>query len=77
MAHIVDLSQYRKARKAPPRRDIAPVSAYKPEPHFFCQRCESEQFKLFSSGEVHCDNCGARMRNLSVSDTPSSQGAES
>jgi ribosomal protein L37AE/L43A len=76
MAHIVDLSQYREARKPAQRRDSAPVSAYKPEPHFFCQRCESEQFKLFSSGIVHCGHCGARMRNLSVSDTPGSQGAE-
>jgi ribosomal protein L37AE/L43A len=76
MAHIVDLSRYREARKPAPHRDTAPVSAYKPEPHFFCQRCESEQFKLFSSGVVHCAHCGARMRNLSVSDTPGSQGAE-
>ena len=57
-------------------RDSAPVSAYKPEPHFFCQRCESEQFKLFSSGIVHCGHCGARMRNLSVTDTPNSQSTE-
>jgi ribosomal protein L37AE/L43A len=76
MAHIVDLTEYREARKPAPRRDSAPASAYKPEPHFFCQRCESEQFKLFSSGIVHCGHCGARMRNLSVTDTPNSQSTE-
>jgi ribosomal protein L37AE/L43A len=75
MAHIVDLAHYRKARK-PARRDVVPAAASKPEPHFYCLRCEGDQFKLFSTGMVHCAHCGARMRNLSVADTPGAPGTE-
>jgi ribosomal protein L37AE/L43A len=53
-----------------------PAAAYKPEPHFYCLRCEGDQFKLFSTGMVHCAHCGARMRNLSVADTPGAPGTE-
>ena len=31
---------------------------------WFCTRCDSETFRVFSTGNIHCANCGARMRNL-------------
>jgi ribosomal protein L37AE/L43A len=75
MATIVDLSEYRSARKAE-RRDVpAPEAGIKPGPHYFCTRCETDRFKLFSSGTVHCAQCGALMRNITV--TESEQGKTS
>lgn len=74
MAHIVDLSEYRRRRR-PARRASAtpapvPVAAGRPGPHYFCLRCNAETFKCFSTGIVHCAQCGARMRNLAISETP-------
>lgn len=37
-------------------------------PFYYCQKCEGQSFRLFSSGEVLCGGCGARMRNLAVSE---------
>lgn len=77
MAQIVTLSEYRKA--AAPRR--AAVSATTPQqpagtphgaPHYFCLRCDTDQFKLYPGGTVHCAHCGALMRNITVSDKGSS-----
>jgi len=33
-------------------------------PRFFCLACDTDQFKIYSSGAIHCVNCGARIRNL-------------
>jgi len=72
MARIVNLSEYRKAR-APARPSAA---APDPAAHYFCLRCDTDQFKLFPSGAVNCARCGALMRNLAVSSSPSSQEAD-
>jgi DNA-directed RNA polymerase subunit RPC12/RpoP len=67
-AHIVDLSEYRRLHRPPPRTPAgAPASA---EPHYYCLRCESDAFRLSEGGTVHCVQCGARMRNLLVSERP-------
>ncbi len=68
MATIVNLSDYRLARAAEPRETPAPQAGIKPAPHYFCTRCETDRFKLFSSGSVNCAGCGALMRNISVSE---------
>jgi DNA-directed RNA polymerase subunit RPC12/RpoP len=34
--------------------------------HYFCMRCDSDQFRLYSGGEVHCAKCGSLMQNLSI-----------
>ena len=67
MATIVNLSDYRGERKA--GRRTPPEAGIKPGPHYFCTRCESDGFKLFSSGVVHCAQCGALMRNITVAET--------
>lgn len=71
MAQIVSLSEYRKT--GTPRRAV--TSATKPlqgAPHYFCLRCDTDQFKLFPGGTVHCAHCGALMRNITVADKGSS-----
>jgi hypothetical protein len=75
MAQIVSLSEYRKAGS--PRRErgaaTAPLHAKaQSAPHYFCLRCDTDQFKLFPAGTVHCAHCGALMRNITVSDKGSS-----
>ncbi len=68
MATIVDLSDFRATRTAEPREAPAPQAGIKPGPHYFCTRCETDRFRLFSSGSVHCAQCGALMRNITVAD---------
>jgi hypothetical protein len=61
MENIVRLDDYRKPRK--PARAKAPDA-----PRFFCLSCDTDQFKLYASGSVHCASCGALIRNIGVSD---------
>jgi len=68
MATIVNLSEYRSPRRAAQRETPAPQAGIKAGPHYFCTRCETDRFKLFSSGSVHCAHCGALMRNITVAD---------
>ena len=71
MEKIVDLAAYRASRKSARAPDAAADSV----PHYFCQRCDTDQFKLYASGAVHCACCGALIRNILVNPGPSSQGA--
>jgi hypothetical protein len=74
MAQIVKLSEYRKAVTA--RRPGASTTAQQqvahgaPQgaPHYFCLRCDTDQFKLYPGGSVHCGHCGALMRNITITD---------
>jgi len=61
--NIVRLDDYRKTRKSarPPKAPDAP--------RFFCLSCDTDQFKLYASGSVHCAACGALIRNIGVSDS--------
>lgn len=71
MAQIVRLSEYRKqgaARRPAATPSAAPASAPQGAPHYFCLRCDTDQFKLFPGGTVHCGSCGALMRNIFVLD---------
>ena len=69
MARIVNLSDYRKPAKArPPAPGADAVPALRAEPHYYCLRCDTDSFKLLSSGMVLCAHCGTRMRNLGVSE---------
>lgn len=73
MAQIVRLSEYRKPAAA--RRSAAPTAtrgAAEGAPHYFCLRCDTDRFKLYPGGTVHCAHCGALMRNISVLDKSSS-----
>jgi hypothetical protein len=63
MENIVRLDDYRKARKPVPKAPDAP--------RFFCLSCDTDQFKLYASGSVHCASCGALIRNIGVSDSVS------
>lgn len=69
MAAIVDLAEYRSQRSAQKRDVAAPEAGAKPGPHYYCTRCETDRFRLFSSGTVHCAQCGALMRNIAVSES--------
>ena len=63
MENIVRLDDYRKARK-PARLPKAPDA-----PRFFCLSCDTDTFKLYASGSIHCAACGALIRNIGVSDS--------
>ena len=63
MENVVHLDQYRKARQCAATPVRAPDA-----PRFFCLSCDSDQFKLYASGTVHCASCGALIRNLEASD---------
>jgi hypothetical protein len=62
MENILRLDDYRKTRKAA-RAPNAPDA-----PRFFCLSCDTDHFKLYASGSVHCAGCGALIRNIGVSD---------
>jgi hypothetical protein len=68
MEKIVNLSDYRKPRQPARRAATTPGTV----PHYVCLRCETGEFKLYSSGMVHCAQCGALMRNLLINARPSS-----
>ena len=69
MATIVNLADYRKPRPAA-RRVLAPAASHtEGAPHYFCLRCDTDRFLLYSSGVIHCAHCGALMRNISVTDS--------
>ncbi len=59
---IVELSDYRRKRRAGSRYASAPDAA----PVYYCKRCDADHFRLRASGEVHCANCGALMSNVLV-----------
>jgi hypothetical protein len=61
--NVVQLDQYRKARQ--PVRPHVSVSTPDAE-HYFCMRCDSDNFRLFAGGEVHCAKCGSLMQNLGI-----------
>jgi hypothetical protein len=64
MENIVRLDDYRKPRKSARAPTRAPDA-----PRFFCLSCDTDQFKLYASGTVHCASCGALIRNVEVSDS--------
>ena len=68
MENIVRLAEYRKRRKPARRASAAPVEL---TAQYFCTRCDADEFKLSAAGMVHCGHCGALMRNLLVTASPS------
>ena len=64
MASILNLSDYRRTG----RRASAPQPD---QPQYFCTRCDSADFKLYSSGQVRCAHCHALIRNVAVAETRS------
>lgn len=40
--------------------------------HYFCQRCQGEQFKAFENGKMRCASCGVGIKNLTVTFHPES-----
>jgi hypothetical protein len=72
MENIVRLADYRSRRK--PRRPGA-ESHSQPGAEYFCTRCDSGEFRLSAAGMVHCAHCGALMRNLLVSSSPSQEAS--
>jgi hypothetical protein len=75
MAQIVRLSDYRKPAGGRRRGMASATQPHAPQalpngtPHYFCLRCDTDQFKLYPGGTVHCAHCGALMRNISVRDS--------
>ena len=74
MATIVNLSDYRRPQ-AQQRNSPSPDAVIRPGPHYFCTRCETDRFKLFSSGTIHCASCGAMMRNIQVAESKDKAGS--
>ena len=72
MENIVRLAEYRKRRK-PAKRASAPAEV---TAQYFCTRCDADEFKLSAAGMVHCGHCGALMRNLLVTPSPSQEAGQ-
>ena len=71
MAEIVKLAEYRRKHvgaSRPASPSLRPTALQPSTPHYFCLRCDTDHFKLFPAGTVHCAQCGALMRNLRVGD---------
>jgi ribosomal protein L37AE/L43A len=66
MANVVRLSEFRR-RKSQAQRAAAP----EPGAQYFCLRCETDQFRLYATGTIHCAKCGALIRNIRVNPSPS------
>jgi len=67
--NVIRLSE-RRRREKPAQRAIAP----EPASQYVCLRCETDRFRLYASGMIHCAHCGALMRNLLVSASPQKTG---
>jgi hypothetical protein len=67
--NVVCMAEHRRRRK-PAERAIA---ARETGSYYFCLRCETDRFRLYATGLIHCAQCGALMRNLLVN--PSSPPA--
>jgi len=66
--NVVRLDEYREAHR--PRQPAKPHTTPSPDAeHYFCMRCDSDQFRLYSGGEVHCAKCGSLMQNLCTGET--------
>src|SRR5258708_7078328 len=72
MDNVVSLADYRKQRQ--PAKRAIPAS--ETDPHYVCLRCETGEFRLYSSGMVHCAQCGSLMRNLLVRAVASSEDSK-
>lgn len=62
MENVVHLADYRRRRASRGARQAHDSGA-----HYYCLRCDGDEFRLHASGMVHCAQCGALMRNLLVS----------
>ena len=71
MENIVRLAEYRKRRARPPRGPVQRATHADDAAQYFCTRCDGGEFRLSSLGVVHCAHCGALMRNLLITPTPS------
>ena len=62
MENVVRLADVRR------RKQLAQRAAASAEPaaQYYCLRCEAEEFRLYSSGTIHCARCGALIRNIEV-----------
>lgn len=65
MHNIVRLDEYRKQRKGARGDTQAPDA-----PRFFCLTCDTDRFKLYACGAVHCASCGSLIRNVQILGTP-------
>lgn len=65
MHNVVGLDEYRKQRKGGRGATQAPDA-----PRYFCVTCDTDRFKLYAAGTVHCASCGALIRNIHVFGSP-------
>ena len=61
--NVVRLDEYRKAHQPARQR---PRASNSDAEHYFCMRCDSDQFRLYAGGEVNCAKCGSLMQNLGI-----------
>lgn len=48
----------------------AAAAAATKSPHYFCQKCSSETFRLYADNSINCASCGALMGNIKVVEKP-------
>lgn len=57
---VVNLDAYRKPQAKAVQKQRCPDNP------LFCVTCDTDGFKLYSGGAVHCRSCGALISNLTV-----------
>jgi hypothetical protein len=65
MQNIVCLDEYRKQRNRARAVMQAPDA-----PRYFCLTCDTDHFKVYASGTVHCAACGSLIRNIQALGSP-------
>jgi ribosomal protein L37AE/L43A len=68
MDKVVEIAEYRRKRQPAAERPQTAMPAA--GSHYVCLRCETNEFRLYSTGAVHCAHCGALMRNLLIGAPP-------
>lgn len=48
----------------------AAAAAATKSPHYFCQKCSSETFRLYADHSIDCAGCGVLMGNIQVGEKP-------
>lgn len=70
MGTIIDLAKRRlEVRERDSRKATIGINNLKDAEHYFCMRCDADNFRLYSGGAVHCAQCGSLMQNLLIGET--------
>lgn len=50
----------------PPNGTAARKPTAPDRPRYFCLACDTDHFKIYADGTVHCASCGSLIRNVTT-----------